>query len=123
VVDGCLEKHLRRRVGVVCWEGEGEFEGESGVGCVGWAEQCGVPVGEVGGREGGDAGCGRGHEAHELGLETVGGDCKLFGLLGGTGGGVCGGGVPFDDIAVGWSGGLGALDCGGSGGGVHGVDV
>lgn len=46
-------------------------------------------------------------------------ECKLFGLLGGTGGGG-GGGVPFDHIAVGGSGGLGALYCGGSGGSVHG---
>jgi hypothetical protein len=53
----------------------------------------------------------------------VRGNCKLFGLLDRTG---SGGGVPFDHIAVGWSGRLGALDCGGSGGGVHGshgVDV
>jgi hypothetical protein len=30
------------------------------------------PVGEVGCREGGDAGSGRGHEGHEFGLQAVG---------------------------------------------------
>lgn len=70
MVDGGFEEDFGRGVGVVRWEGEGEFEGERGVGGVGGAEEGRVPVGEVGGGEGGDAGRGRGHEGHELGLEA-----------------------------------------------------
>ena len=79
MVDGRLEEDFGRGVGVVCREGEGEFEGEGGVGRVGGAEQGCVPVGEVGGGEGGDARGGRGHEGHELGLEA--GSVSWFGLV------------------------------------------
>lgn len=108
VVDGGFEEDFGRGVGVVCWEGEGEFEGEGGVGRVGGAEEGRVPVGEVGGGEGGDAGGGRGHEGHEFGLEAE--KVSWVGLVWSRffwGGG----GVPFDDIAIGGSGGLGALCC------------
>lgn len=64
MVDGSLEQHFWGRIGVVGREREGEFEGERGVGRVGGAEQGCVPVRQVGGGEGGDAGRGRGHEGH-----------------------------------------------------------
>jgi len=73
VIDGRLEKHLRRRVGVRGRESDGELEGLAGVDRVGWAGDGRVPMEHVGAgsREGGDAGRGRGHQGHELGLEAV----------------------------------------------------
>lgn len=44
VVDGRLEEHLGRRVGVVGGEGERELEGERGVGRVGGAGEGRVPA-------------------------------------------------------------------------------
>lgn len=69
MVDGRLEQHFRRRVGVVIRVGEGEFEGFVGVGGLGGALQGRVPVCHVAaGGEGGDSRGGLGHEGHEFGL-------------------------------------------------------
>ena len=104
VVDRGLEEDFWQGVRVVCWEGEGELEGERVVGRVGGAEQGCVPVGEVGCREGGDAGGGRGHESHEFGLQAVG-ERVLEGRLvvRWSEDWVC---LPFDHIAAGRGGGF-----------------
>jgi hypothetical protein len=61
-------------------------------------------VGEVGCREGGDAGGGRGHESHEFGLQAVG-ERVLEGRLvvRWSEDWVC---LPFDHIAAGRGGGF-----------------
>lgn len=72
VVDGRLEQHRGRRVWVCRGEGEGELERQACVGRFGGpADGCGPGEEVVGVREGADAGRGRHHEGHELGLETV----------------------------------------------------
>lgn len=63
VVDGRLERHVRRGVGVVVREEDLELEGQVLVGCPLRAGEGGAPVGQVGfGGEGGEARGGRGHE-------------------------------------------------------------
>ena len=88
VVDGRLEEHGGRAVGVVVCELHGQLEDEARVGCVGGAVDGGRPQGDVGvGREGGDAGCGLHHGVHELLLETGSEELVIAGCVEGWGGG------------------------------------
>ena len=72
VVDGCLEEDSRRSERVRGGELERELEVQAGVWCLGWAFNGGGPVEQIGVvGEGGDAGRGRHHEVHQLGLQPV----------------------------------------------------
>lgn len=70
VVDGRLEEHRGRRVGIVGGELEAELQAETRVRCVVGPLDGGHPQEQVAVRrgKGGHAGRGRGHELHELGL-------------------------------------------------------
>lgn len=73
VVDRGAEEHLGGLIRVVHGEVETELENQPRVGRILDAVDGGAPLGQVaiGGGEGGDAWGGRGHELHQLGLESV----------------------------------------------------
>lgn len=73
MVDGSLEEDCWGGIGVVGREGEGELEGKTGIWCVVGTFDCRSP-GEkvaVSRRKGRDTGRGRGHELHQLGLQSI----------------------------------------------------
>jgi len=72
VVDWSLEEDSWGRVGVVIGECEGELQCEAFIGCLGRTSDGCRPREEVAVcvREGGDAGGGREHELHKLGLQA-----------------------------------------------------
>lgn len=73
MIDGCLEEHRRSGVRVVGGECKAELEGQPGVGSIVGTLNGGSPSEEVSIRtgEGRDAGSGRRHELHQLGLQSV----------------------------------------------------
>lgn len=74
VVDGRLEEHGRRRIGVVARESKRQLEFQPVVRRIGRSGDCRRPREKVAVciREGGDTGGRREHQLHELGLKAVG---------------------------------------------------
>jgi len=73
MIDGCLKEHRRSGVRIVGGELKAELEGQPSVGSIVRTLDGGSPSEEVSIRtgEGRDAGSGRRHELHQLGLQSV----------------------------------------------------